>query len=511
VSKGLHISWDAIGDANRREWNIYVSRNGNLKGRLVHTSRDEDRWYKWLGPVGELTYYVHVLSVNMAGIEEDWKKSAGDARITVSRAENIPSAPSRAGAAQVAGAMGIRAVLDAPVDTDPPQVAEVIRGPSASRGQVVARFALDRDSLTGEGGTRTVSGLIPAPVGRGPSNGSFQLNVRGITSEGRYGGSAATFGAAFSDLPNYESVSLASVVGVTVSNFQAYAASAGFSYAGGDGAYLKAIPNYGSAVTAAWGVYSVSDATTTRLGDQPWGSFYVTAATIDSDRLDLGSSQSFYLECYDEAQRKTEFGILDTLTWEDAACYTYLDNEQSDLVQQGFGPAMFGRVCTLSGGRIDALPPTAWWYRAAATTTAVGAMTWTPYVGAPVRLTARYIDTRFRLADPVGTDQVVSPQVRVTALFPTADRLLAVRTVTGAYSPTRYDRTILTSSAMTLTLPDAVGHSGRSYLVRNKDGAAALTLAHAGAGDIDGAATKTVAAGVGHTLISDGTDWWTVG
>lgn len=71
---------------------------------------------------------------------------------------------------------------------------------------------------------------------------------------------------------------------------------------------------------------------------------------------------------------------------------------------------------------------------------------------------------------------------------------------------------ILASGTITLTLPapDSVFQDGlsRSYYIKNT-GSGTVTLSPSSSETIDGAATKSMGAGVAHLLVTDGTNWFT--
>lgn len=62
------------------------------------------------------------------------------------------------------------------------------------------------------------------------------------------------------------------------------------------------------------------------------------------------------------------------------------------------------------------------------------------------------------------------------------------------------------NGTFTVTLPTAVGVSGRFYFIKNS-GAGVITMAGTGGQTFDGAASPTVAAGASLTVCSDGANW----
>ena len=92
----------------------------------------------------------------------------------------------------------------------------------------------------------------------------------------------------------------------------------------------------------------------------------------------------------------------------------------------------------------------------------------------------------------------------------------SVATKTGAYTLVDADVTILantTSAGFTLTLPTAVGRSGKFFRVKKiSTDANTLTIATTGGQTIDGASSITSALTTRPfwTLQSDGANWWIV-
>lgn len=88
--------------------------------------------------------------------------------------------------------------------------------------------------------------------------------------------------------------------------------------------------------------------------------------------------------------------------------------------------------------------------------------------------------------------------------------VLPVVTKSANYTATSSDYTILCSATLTLSLPASASSTGRSYAVRNV-GAGTVTIDPNAAEQIDGTATKSLAAGEFVTIVCDGTQWFTIG
>lgn len=76
----------------------------------------------------------------------------------------------------------------------------------------------------------------------------------------------------------------------------------------------------------------------------------------------------------------------------------------------------------------------------------------------------------------------------------------------STYAASTADCVINCSGTFTVTLPTAVGVSGRFYFVKNS-GAGVVTVACTGGQTIDGAATQAVAASACMQVCSDGANW----
>ena len=91
----------------------------------------------------------------------------------------------------------------------------------------------------------------------------------------------------------------------------------------------------------------------------------------------------------------------------------------------------------------------------------------------------------------------------------------AVVSVTGAYAVLAGDSVILansTTAAFSITLPTAVGATGKAYTVKKLDASLnAVTLATTSAQTIDGGTTATLSTQyISLTVISDGANWQVV-
>lgn len=91
--------------------------------------------------------------------------------------------------------------------------------------------------------------------------------------------------------------------------------------------------------------------------------------------------------------------------------------------------------------------------------------------------------------------------------------LRTVVTVTGTYVALVTDDTILadaTAGAFTITLPTAVGNTGKTYFVKKIDSTSSnVTLDGAGSETIDGSATRVISLQYeAFTIQSDGSVWW---
>lgn len=99
------------------------------------------------------------------------------------------------------------------------------------------------------------------------------------------------------------------------------------------------------------------------------------------------------------------------------------------------------------------------------------------------------------------------------ALAPSPDiQGLRVSTLTTSvsYNATANDYVILVSATATVNLPAAATFDGQIYAIRNV-GSGTVTIDPSGTEQIDGTATKSLAAGEFATIVCDGTQWFTIG
>lgn len=139
---------------------------------------------------------------------------------------------------------------------------------------------------------------------------------------------------------------------------------------------------------------------------------------------------------------------------------------------------------------------------------------WASRVGTDGDLTFLTTDV-FNFEDGGGTNYVEFLGAGRSIAFPDADGTLAL---TGAplqvpykaqgsvYTASSTDCVINCTGTWTLTLPTAVGVSGKFYFVKNS-GVGTVTMAGTGGQTFDGVASPTVAAGASLTVCSDGANW----
>lgn len=88
-------------------------------------------------------------------------------------------------------------------------------------------------------------------------------------------------------------------------------------------------------------------------------------------------------------------------------------------------------------------------------------------------------------------------------------------TVTEDYTPSETDHTILvdaTTATVTITLPSAVGITGKLYGIKKLDNVNDVTIDGDGSEEIDGAVDQTISTQYGYISVqSDGTGWHIVG
>lgn len=102
------------------------------------------------------------------------------------------------------------------------------------------------------------------------------------------------------------------------------------------------------------------------------------------------------------------------------------------------------------------------------------------------------------------TDKIAVSNLRTSLVFP------SVNTQTANYSVLLTDRVIVcnASGAITITLPTAVGISGRMFDIKRINSSGNVTLATTSSQTIDGITTQVLTAQYDSiTVISDGANW----
>lgn len=107
----------------------------------------------------------------------------------------------------------------------------------------------------------------------------------------------------------------------------------------------------------------------------------------------------------------------------------------------------------------------------------------------------------------VGANRTLAVQDASGTIALTGDPVQTAYKAQGSsYTALSTDCVINCTGTWTLTLPTAVGASGRFYFIKNS-GAGTITMAGTGGQTFDGAASPTVAAGASLTVCSDGANW----
>ncbi len=411
----LSVSWSAEPDLALRLWRVYLSESESDKGNLIAEAQPTERSYL-IRDVTELEYHVRILAVSMAGTEEGWQKSQGNARYISTRTKTTPSALVSAGAAKTdTSGQTVTVVVDPPAATDPPAKVEVIKGSDAETGQLVGTVEVERSGITGEQGERTYS--LPAGVvspGRRTGGGTETLSLRAVDREGKRAGAATTVTVPHLDLANHHAVEIASIVGNTLSGISSPGSTDAWEVDATDGARLRQIPA-GDDMTG-WGTGAAGI-----LADCKFGQFYLPEAIITFDEYDLGATYAFGLECYDEARRKSAVAA-----WASRAGYLFrwpaFPAQDRELRDRDLGPEWAMRMTTGEGKPLRPLPSTVWEWRAGTSTPLSG--TWLPYVPG-LQVYARYVQVRMTLRDPMGQHQTISPRVYVRAWIANNTRFVA--------------------------------------------------------------------------------------
>jgi hypothetical protein len=119
--------------------------------------------------------------------------------------------------------------------------------------------------------------------------------------------------------------------------------------------------------------------------------------------------------------------------------------------------------------------------------------------------------TRLYLNSTAYLDGGTAGQLNATGVLGATNGLSsAVTSKSSAYNISTSDSTILVSGTTTVTLPTAVGVTGRQYVIKNI-GTNTVTIATTSSQNIDGATTYSMATQYqAITVQSDGTQWWVI-
>ena len=113
----------------------------------------------------------------------------------------------------------------------------------------------------------------------------------------------------------------------------------------------------------------------------------------------------------------------------------------------------------------------------------------------------------FDLTALTGTGQYMTVPDKSGTIALTGDPVYTAYKAQGSvYTASSTDCVINCTGTWTLTLPTAVGVSGKFYFVKNS-GVGTVTMAGTGGQTFDGVASPTVAAGASLTVCSDGANW----
>ena len=533
MSVHINCFWSAKEDANRRYWRVYHSRYGDAKGKLRAELDPEDDEYL-IRDVVEGEHWVTILSVNHLGIEQDWQSTEAREKIVITRSGHKATDPttSSAGGAVAGTQVSVKATLDPPAQGDPPVQVEVVKGPDADRGQIVGRADVERDGITGDGGETSVTADMPASPGRGTGGARQTYALRLTTKAGKHPTAGVTFSAPAMDWPNHEKVTIASIVGDSLSGFSSPADTDAYEIDSTDGVRLKEYPA-ASAMTAGsgWGT-----ANSGRFSAEKYGCMYMTACTVRSQIVDTNKTAPMVLDCYDEVQRKSATSGLTGLATS-LLPYPYGPEADPEWSRKDIGPSWAARVLTAEGKSIQPVPRTKWWFRVGATTSALTASPWSRY--SPNQLVVGpYVQVKFVVREPLGLHQLISPRVYVRGWIPWSEgsvpvgnlptgtgasdvaigaavtpRHLAVSMVSGSRTLDRTYDVVLVSGDYTVTLPDPSGITdGRVYHIHKMDVSAVGAVVTSVTGTIDGVSAITL--GTVHdriSVVNYSGNWFTLG
>jgi len=417
MARKAAIKWQSTPDLGRKLWRLYVAGAADQKGKLF-AEVEPDESSHVLHSLPDSTFWVRVVAVSRAGLEEEWRDSQGSAKLSGDTLPAVPDLVDVKASAVVADPVVIQ--LSSPLPENAAATVEVLEGPDEDRAKLVAvQPVRSSDGLDLE---NEETERIPVQLEPGPGTGTRTVIARPRPGAGRKPGTAESFTVPFLNPRNAYSIAIASIIGNTRVGFDAPGTSDEWTLDATDGVTLRALPTQTQATTAnGWGTRN-----TGILRSVPRAARFMPEATLTSDEKDLGASYEFRLECSDQAQRESGAtgtisrrslrGIprnaLDALS---SSRWTEGDDRSSPRVSPLF---YLGQLLKQNGKARRPLPAPKWEYRISESS--LTSEPWERYVPG-VRLRGRYVQVRITLLEPTGLWQVICPRLEARAWIDHAD------------------------------------------------------------------------------------------
>ena len=289
------LSWSPTYDATDvAGWRIYASlEESDQRGSAVMLATADARYAEF--ELEEGTWFVRLCRVFKNGSEEDWS-TVTPTEIDVHARQEAPPTPTDVEVAHVEQTSTIR-VSDAPPleSATQPYTTEVVEGPDAYRGKVVAETSVETAGPLYPDGQRIASPTVPLEAET--TDTTRDLIVRNVSVGGRAGPAVTrtvatppTLGSDFHEVP------LVECHGTTHTGIPNSSTTTPYEFDATDGIRLKAFPAPAS-LDADW---------TTLLNANEYAGPYIDNAMIESDELDVGAVTTFRLLSRDQTQRKSD-------------------------------------------------------------------------------------------------------------------------------------------------------------------------------------------------------------
>ena len=397
-------------DANLAGFRIYASQERSRKGDLIATVGADAR--DAVVELSEDEWFIRVIAYSKADVEDPWEGSVSN--VVQQQAPSFNTQTPSAVSAPAVAAVDLGAVVQVAANPassmEPAQTLQVIEGPSAPLGKLVAEVELPAAGGAADGQRDTH--VIPVD---GSSGTTRSIVTRAVTEDGQPGTASAAASVPVPERLNHEGVLLAQVNATagTQSGFPS-TTGRGFSLAAGSG-YLLDLLTYG-ALDSSFGNMIGGG---TVLYDENRLAPYAQKLWVRSNELDVGVDTTFVLEVYDEIQRTSlagYFASIDLASLSDTPMFPAGNEGARDRNVRG--PEWLTREMAIDGTPRQPIrmQNTRWEY-VVRSTAGVGVPSesdWKPLTPGAY-ITGRYVYVRFMLGDGLGIHRVKSGNVNVYA------------------------------------------------------------------------------------------------